>query len=526
MSITRPQQNGSSSIMTIFFVSIFSMLAVSFTTMSQTSLQTSANHQNAIQAQAAAESGINYACALVANYTPPAAMRTAYNTVSADEATAAFGYFRTYVDNLLGSANNSWNNTTNTYAVPTTGVLTIDNEISSGFSLQFTLETETADHPHQIVITSTGKRGEIEKRVQMALTVQKDGTVLEYAIASRGRMIITGDTTIDGDIYSAWPRADYNAPFATTSETVVNGTLNTLLTYEDLAENDIYMESLDGDGNPLYNAYDTVQGQYGGINYGVIEEVPGMDISEYNTSMYTSLVSNMSSSSTITTEYFPHVAGYYNRASSSSSAKLSRRTYADATFTNIRCPAGYNALFKRCTFNGILYINSTSSYPNNIRFEDCVFNGPIITAVPSTFNWIRNTLYFTGTATFNNTYMEEATILAPYFNVNLGNTAEVEAGSGSTLTGAIVGGIVDVRGNAQIDGTIISMFDTSAYREGYVTNIGFANDGGSESSALDPEDDVGVIRITPDPSRLLPSGMVTPIIFTANADSYAELTAY
>ena len=79
---------------------------------------------------------------------------------------------------------------------------------------------------------------------------------------------------------------------------------------------------------------------------------------------------------------------------------------------------------------------------------------------------------------------------------------------------------MDVRGHADINGTIISMYDTTAHSSGYVTNIGFASDGGSESSALDPEDDVGIIHIRPDPDRLLPSGITTPIVVARDGGSY------
>jgi hypothetical protein len=134
--------------------------------------------------------------------------------------------------------------------------------------------------------------------------------------------------------------------------------------------------------------------------------------------------------------------------------------------------------------------------------------------------WKENCLYFTGSATFQNQAMEEATILAPHFNVNLGNTNPVE-GDTNELTGAIVGGIVDVRGNAEINGTIISMCDTTAWSSGYVTNIGATmGDGGSETTE---PGDVGTIHITPDPDRMLPSGIKTPIVIVTNANSYLEL---
>ena len=89
------------------------------------------------------------------------------------------------------------------------------------------------------------------------------------------------------------------------------------------------------------------------------------------------------------------------------------------------------------------------------------------------------------------------------------------------LTGAIVGGIVDVRGNAQIYGTIISMCDTSQWTSGYVTNIGATlDDGGSETTELG---DIGVISITPEEDMMLPSGITSPIVIKPDPKTYSEI---
>jgi hypothetical protein len=155
-----------------------------------------------------------------------------------------------------------------------------------------------------------------------------------------------------------------------------------------------------------------------------------------------------------------------------------------------------------------------------VRFENCTFNGTIITNVPQQFNWKNNCLYFTGEAEFDNhSSIQEATILAPHFNVNLGNT-NPNGGDDNVLTGAIIGGIVDVRGNAQIYGTIVSMCDTSQWTSGYVTNIGATlDDGGSETTE---PGDVGDIDITPEEDQMLPSGITTPIVIKPLQSTYSE----
>ena len=342
-------------------------------------------------------------------------------------------------------------------------------------------------------------------------------------------MWLTGESTIHGDIFSSWDRPEIS-PFNMTSDSSVLGTINTVLTLDQIQAQSYQMETLDANDNPIdingdplgtnyddryYSPNDEIQGYHEGINYEQpFDNMPGMDISDYNTDMYETFVLNDGNGNvyynpsatqytgsldalgtTVGTkwryEYFPHNAGSYTTGSG---VKLKRYIYKDVDFTNVRLPSNLNALFINCTFNEILYIDcnkNTSSYYNNVRFDDCAFNGVIVTDTPSSLNWQRNCLYFTGEATFNNTSsIPEATILAPHFNVNLGNTNPEQSDS-NILTGAIVGGIVDVRGNAQIYGTIISMCDTTQWSSGYVTNIGATlNDGGSETTELG---DIGVI---------------------------------
>jgi len=254
--------------------------------------------------------------------------------------------------------------------------------------------------------------------------------------------------------------------------------------------------------------------------------MPGLNINDYNTDMYTTGLTTLSTTSAPTvTEYFPHASGDYTEPRDGGSTSFSRKKFENQTFSNIKVAQGKHCLFKNCTFQDVLYIDSSKtstskSYANNIRFENCTFNGVVVTNTPQSLNWVNNCLYFTGTAAFNNvSAIQEATILAPHFNVNLGNT-NPEASDNNVLTGAIVGGIVDIRGNAQIYGTIISMCDTSPWSSGYVTNIGATlNDGGSETTEVG---DIGVISITPEADTMLPSGITSPIVIKPDPHSYSE----
>jgi hypothetical protein len=363
------------------------------------------------------------------------------------------------------------------------------------------------------------------------------------------------------------------APITMTRESAVLGSINTCWSEYQVETRTWQFETLDSSGSPIYQTdsqgnilfvtdssgnfllddkgrkikarvvtsngdnvidpgEDEIQGICADINYGQTpSEMTGLSISDYDTSMYKSAIPTTTQSGTASyiadgklgtsgvstvIEYYPHAQGSYTTPSSGGSYRLTRYKYENKTIHNVVVGYNTNALFKNCTFEEVLYIDCSvtgSTNCNNVRFENCTFNGTIITNVPATLIsnwWIKNCLYFTGTATFqNNSSIPEATILAPNFNVNLGNTNPTQSDS-NVLTGAIVGGIVDIRGNAQIYGTVISMADTSTYPSGYVTNIGATDqDGGSET--IEPGD-IGTIEITPDPGKMLPSGIMTPVI--------------
>jgi len=524
--------------MATIFVALFAVVSISFTAITNINVQMSKNHRDIKTAHAAAESGLEFAAYLVSSYEPPTEAYSAYNTVSETEALETFGYFADHVDDVLaGSPILSgegilWDTGNRQLRIPASGAVQLSANSSAGFSLLFQFIAGDEDNPNRIVVTSSGGNDQIQRSVGLSYPIQKDSKVIEYAIASRGRMWITGDSTIEGDIYSGWDRTDIS-PFNMTPDSRINGTINTILSLEDIQDEGAFqMETLDEDGNPMfdengdriYSPEDEIQGYHEGINYDAPDmEMPGMDISDYNTDMYLDMVeTTIPTSSVHQTEYFPHVAGDYTQPSSYSSRQLNRNVYDGQTFTNAKVANNSNALFKNCTFEEVLYIDcskSTSSYYNNVRFENCTFNGIIVTDTPDRLKWQNNALYFTGTATFENEFMEEATILAPHFNVNLGNT-NPQGGDTNVLTGAIIGGIVDIRGNAEIYGTVLSMCDTTMWSSGYVSNIGATlGDGGSETTE---PGDVGTIHITPNPDNLLPSGMVTPIVINMDGNSYIE----
>jgi hypothetical protein len=623
---THHRRGGAVLVLAMIFIVMFSALAVALASFSGANVQVASGQHKVNKALHAAQSGLECAKYLVTAVTASTSWPapTNKNYVTDEQADTVWTVLCQYaqdtrIDGLTV-------NEPSTFAggeelvLPAMSFGTENGQ----FALRFCrYDTD----PRVIYIESTGTDGETTRRITMEMDVTKDRKVLEYALATQGRMWLTGDTTIHGSIYSSYGRK-YNssgtsysllslAPFNMTSDSTVDGTINTVLSYADVDSRSYQLETLnaankpmfqfgatvydaegvalaattgtiddegylvDASGNPVYDVdgkrlpvnfanrvystADEVHAYHENINYGQPRstQMDGMLIGDYDTSAYKSAISTtVRAASTAViedgvlgttgvstvTEYFPHApldsGGYTTR--SGSSLPLKRYIYQDKTIRNVVVKTGTNALFRNCTFEGVLYVDTTyngptvslpSSYTssaistflsttknyNNIRFENCTFNGVIVTNTPQALNsnwWMGNNLYFTGEATFeNHSSVPEATILAPHFNVNLGNT-NPNASENNVLTGAIVGGIVDIRGNAQIYGTIISMADTSAYSSGYVTNIGVTlEDGGSETTEAG---DVGVISITPEADTMLPSGIKSSIIIKPDPKTYSE----
>ncbi len=571
------RRRGAVLVLSMLFILVFSGLAVSMATLSGTNVRLASNQHLANTALYAAQSGLECARYMVGTVNLG---QTNINHVTDAQANQVWTDLCQYVQTqaLDGQTVPSASRFTDTggagdeLITPSLGL--------SGSNVNFALRFYRYDSDvRTIKMQSIGTSGTITRRINVDMDVTKDREVLTYAIASRGRMWLTGDTTIHGDLYSSWNRPEIS-PFNMTSDSSVEGTVNTVLALSDIQAEGYQMETLDSNGkarfsfgqtvydcegnalgitegvadsdgmltdssgtpvfdqtgaripvdyaNRLYSSGDEIQAYHENINYEqpAGTDIPGMSIADYNTDGYNDgSLATIPSSSTTTKEYFPHADGSYTTKKYSSSHTYYRHTYENETFTNAKLPYNRHALFKNCTFDEILYIDcyktSTSqSRCNNVRFENCTFNGVIITDVPQRMDWIDNCLYFTGAATFNNqSSIQEATILAPHFNVNLGNT-NPNQGDSNVLTGAVVGGIVDVRGNAEIYGTIISMYDTTPHSSGYVTNIGATlDDGGSETTSID---DVGTINITPEEDMMLPSGITSPIIIKTDNSTYCE----
>jgi hypothetical protein len=551
------KQRGVAMILTMLFLIVFSSLSIGMMTMSNTNAQVATNHQHVNGAMTASISGLECGKYLLTVTEQTNPYSTDRNNITDDDANQMWAnLLSTLKTTGIGGA--TINNDQAFTDAGQTGREMIIGPVNYGNNQVFSLRFYRYDDElTTILMETTGSDGTVSRMVRVPLNIEKEADVMNYAIASRGRMWITQNSEIHGPVYSTWDRPSIGPGIETTSDTSIYGKISTVIPLDSYYDDDghyiegmrrdpdnpfddVHMETLDendqpmfdGDGNRIYSADDTCQGYHEGIEYDVQHEtMPGMEATDYNTSSYKTLCSTIGTEDSITVEYFPHAAEGYNVPKYSSSRKFYRKTYENKTFSNVTIPKGSHCLFKNCTFENVLFVESndgvyqdTNSQTNNIRFENCDFNGTIATDVPQeTYSyswWMRNTLYFTGEAGFNNqSAFPETTILAPNFNVNLGNTGAMEEGDGNVVTGAVVGGIVDVRGNATIYGTIISTYDTTPYTSGYITNIGAADDGGSESVGYTG----GTITIVPPQDKLLPSGIMSPVIMNPDFSGYTEV---
>ena len=214
-------------------------------------------------------------------------------------------------------------------------------------------------------------------------------------------------------------------------------------------------------------------------------------------------------------------------------------------FKNLKIPAGSNAHFKNCTFKGVTYIQTNEKQDlrgygywsnfkhgtaNNVVFDNCKFEGPIISGVPKSFRYRDNAITFEGNTVFDNKEIEKTargvTILAPNFNINIGDLDQ-SAGSQSTttLTGVVLGGLIDIRDNAHITGTLINMADYEHLNDrqvaaGWASNIGNCEQGGETTGGFTPSKN---IVLKSDPDNVLPIGFKRRYLVKAVPGSYQQL---
>ncbi|MEX2671874.1 MAG: hypothetical protein WD294_07170 [Phycisphaeraceae bacterium] len=255
-----------------------------------------------------------------------------------------------------------------------------------------------------------------------------------------------------------------------------------------------------------------------------------------------------------------------------------RPVYENYVFENVVIPKGTNALFVNCTFRGVTFVdtntensdpyfnvagtqtedgsllyehvmvdvngelvNDTKGEANNIRFHNSTFEGIVVAEPPAEFSHVRNKLQFTGATAFdldapsvgeNRALFQRSTLLAPHYSVDMGTFVDPDnAAKLIKLDGTIVAGVLDVRGQAVIDGSLITTYEANP-DEGPLTHGGspaafnttlgyFGSEDGDAEAEL-PEGGEGKIIIRYDPTRALPDGINGPIEVRPVRSTYIE----
>ncbi len=251
--------------------------------------------------------------------------------------------------------------------------------------------------------------------------------------------------------------------------------------------------------------------------------------------------------------------------------------------------AQYNALPEPLVVGG-RRITDTKAISNNIRFHNCLFVGSIVSDAPQGFTQVRNKLQFTGSTRFvkDNPYSTGTTmnpesddraaiatssLMVPNYSVDIGtfNSPETQQ---VQLRGAIIAGVMDVRGNADIEGALLLTFapqhgsgpmvdvlgNAIGNPANFNTTLGYFGPDDGDSESLDPSElrtfngqrvggwdtngdgisDVPGTEIQPagstpiywngfgrvnlryDPNMQLPSGIMLPMQFDARPGTYRE----
>lgn len=251
---------------------------------------------------------------------------------------------------------------------------------------------------------------------------------------------------------------------------------------------------------------------------------------------------------------------------------------------------GYSSLPDPLVIGGKRVVD-TKAYSNNIRFHDCLFVGSIVSDTPSTYMQARNKLQFTGKTRFTQTHPDypddpgmnpesadkaeiaKSSMMLPGYSVDIG-TFNSPAEQNVALKGAVIAGVMDVRGNTSIDGALLLTFAPTAGSlplvdalgnpvgnpAGFNTSLGYFGPEDGDDESLDPEklpvvggvkiagwdtngdglSDVngdkpqppgstavpfygyGRINIRFDPNMMLPDGVKLPLKFHPLSSTYRE----
>ncbi|MCH7847814.1 MAG: hypothetical protein IIB53_05565 [Planctomycetes bacterium] len=212
-------------------------------------------------------------------------------------------------------------------------------------------------------------------------------------------------------------------------------------------------------------------------------------------------------------------------------------------------------------------VPESRDYSNNVRFDNCTFLGSIAGDKPDEFTHWRNKVQITGETRFyidpedpdllkeiadghpnalgwQNTLegmdaadieeLSKSSMLMPGWSVDVGNFTN-ELATKVKLKGTIVAGILDVRGTADVFGTLLMTFRPIAgagplfyggLPDAFNTTIGYFGPSDGDGEGVDPDDATfngfGEITLRYDPNAMLPDGIPWPIQINSEPLTYVE----
>lgn len=259
-----------------------------------------------------------------------------------------------------------------------------------------------------------------------------------------------------------------------------------------------------------------------------------------------------------------------------------RPVYENMTFHNVRISIGTNALFKNCKFIGVTFVETTinnddpnfnyagmqeadgsmkfpgmqaqvgggvvantKTVANNLRFDNCTIEGAIVSDVPTGYTHARNKIAMTGNTRFvidqsteldniQKTLFNRSMLLVPHYSVEIGTfVGASDPSEFINMSGTIVAGVIDVRGQVAINGTLLTTFLPTSdvgpvigpTSPQFNTTLGYFSSSTGDMEAELPASGLGVIQIRYDPSLAMPDGILGPIEILPNAMTYRETGA-
>ncbi len=121
-------------------------------------------------------------------------------------------------------------------------------------------------------------------------------------------------------------------------------------------------------------------------------------------------------------------------------------------------------------------VTDTKAFSNNLRFHDCLFVGSVVSDSPASYCPVRNKVQFTGSTRFTDRHPDQpddaglnpdsvdaqliasSSMMLPQYSVDVGMFNSPQS-QNVQLHGAIVAGVIDVRGNTSIDGSLLLTFN-------------------------------------------------------------------